>query len=204
MTDNRKSPIYTRTGDRGTTSLVDGTRVAKNSPRLEAYGTVDELNSFIGAINPVVPLDAPNHSHAVVDDEDAKLLIEIQSTLFDIGSYLATDPDANPELAARMLPADIDIRITTLERAIDRLYADVPTMKSFILPGGTPTACAAHVARTVARRAERRILDLDTADSPAAVAPEVIGYINRLSDYLFILARRANAIASVPDTPWHK
>lgn len=184
-----KSPLYTRTGDAGTTSLVDGTRVDKFSPRLEAYGTVDELNSFIGALAA---------ASSALDEADRELLPDIQSTLFDIGSYLATDNVANPELAARMLPASLPDRIKTMEDAIDRLYAAVPPMKTFVLPGGTRAACDAHIARAVARRAERRILALGGVD------PTVVAYVNRLSDYFFILARRANAIAGVPDIPWRK
>lgn len=202
MTDStpKKSPLYTRTGDRGTTSLVDGSRVPKNSARLEAYGTVDELNSFIGAIYPHFPANPANspspESAPSLDADDLALLPVIQSTLFDIGSYLATDPQANPELAARLLPANLSDKTLLLEAAIDRLHAAVPPIRSFILPAGTATACAAHIARTVARRAERRILSLQPVD------PSVVRYVNRLSDYLFILARRANAIASIPDTPW--
>lgn len=184
-----KSPLYTCTGDRGTTSLVDGTRVPKCCDRLEAYGTVDELNSFIGAIGASTPSPDP---------DDELLLPVIQSTLFDIGAYLATDCKLKPELAASLLPADLCDRVKVIESAIDRLHDAVPEMRSFILPGGVPAACAAHIARTVARRAERRILVLED------VAPVVVAYVNRLSDYLFILARRANAIAGVADTPWQK
>ncbi len=184
-----KSPLYTCTGDRGTTSLVDGTRVPKCCERLEAYGTIDELNSFIGAILVASPR---------LDDEDCELILAIQSSLFDIGAYLATDSSVNPQLASSLLPANLPERVTLLERAIDRLHEAVPVMKSFILPGGAPAACAAHIARSVARRVERRVLALPDADGV------VIAYINRLSDYLFILARRANAIAGIPDTPWQK
>lgn len=187
-----KAPIYTRTGDQGSTSLVDGTRVAKNSPRLEAYGTIDELNSLIGAINPA---DAP---HTPISDDDAGLISDIQSALFDIGSYLATDPVANPSMSARMLPDNLPDRIEALEHAIDRIYAEVPRLKAFILPAGVAAASAAHIARTVARRAERRILDLDNVD------PQVIAYVNRLSDYLFVLARSANHRAGVAETIWTK
>ena len=191
----KKSPLYTRTGDRGTTSLVDGTRVAKNSLRLEAYGTVDELNSSIGMILAMKP-ELPS--------TDKELITDIQSRLFDIGAWLATDAATNPDLAARLLPADLADSISVMEAAIDRLHGEVPEIKSFILPAGAPAACACHIARCVARRAERRILDL--ADSISDSARDgftlVIAYVNRLSDYLFILARAANAIAGLADTPW--
>lgn len=183
----KKSPLYTRTGDSGETSLVDGSRVPKHSPRLEAYGTLDELNSFIGAIAAASPS---------VDDIDADLIHNIQLTLFDIGAYLATDPEKNPELSTRLLPQNLNEAIAEMESAIDRLHTAVPKVNTFILPAGSPTACVCHIARTVARRAERRILLLDHID------PSVTGYVNRLSDYLFILARRANMIASIPDILW--
>lgn len=194
----KKSPLYTRTGDQGSTSLVDGTRVAKNAPRLEAYGTIDELNSSIGmiaALSPQLPL------------ADCALITGIQSRLFDIGAYLATDPVVNPELAERLLPANIVESIGSLETEIDRLHSLVPEIKSFILPAGAAGACAAHMARCIARRAERRILDLisdatSAAAETVAVNPIVIAYVNRLSDYLFILARYINTLASIPDTPW--
>lgn len=184
----KKSPLYTRTGDSGETSLVDGSRVPKHSPRLEAYGTLDELNSFIGAIAAASPS---------VDDADLSLIHNIQLALFDIGAYLATDPQKSPELSTRLLPQNLNEAIAEMESAIDRLHAAVPPVNTFILPAGAPAACACHIARTVARRAERRILLLDNVD------PSVTGYVNRLSDYLFILARRANMIASIPDILWH-
>lgn len=184
----KKSPLYTRTGDSGETSLVDGSRVPKHSPRLEAYGTLDELNSFIGAIAAASPS---------VDDTDLSLIHNIQLALFDIGAYLATDPQKSPELSTHLLPQNLNEAIAEMESAIDRLHAAVPPVNTFILPAGAPAACACQIARTVARRAERRILLLDNVD------PSVTGYVNRLSDYLFILARRANMIASIPDILWH-
>lgn len=185
-----KSPLYTRTGDNGTTSLTDGSRIPKNSLRLEAYGTVDELNSFIGAIPP---------AHPPLDAEDLALIAEIQNRLFDIGAYLATDPQANPDLAFRLLPKSLNTLTRRTEQAIDRLHSLLPPLKSFIIPAGTQSAAATHIARTVARRAERRLLDIDPTP-----APKVVAFINRLSDYLFILARRQNQKAGLADTPWQK
>lgn len=189
--------LYTRTGDRGTTALVGGTRVAKNSPRVNAYGTVDELNAHIGLVHAhICPI-----AGAV---EDACLLIRINKVMFSLGAYLATpSPQVEPD---QPLPADLpapaidESEIEALEHAIDRLDASVPPQRTFILPGGTVAASVAHVARTVCRRAERAVLDL--ADTGEYVHPLVIRYINRLSDYLFILARSLNHLAGVADIPW--
>lgn len=177
--------IYTRTGDAGTTSLVDGQRIPKNSLRIEAYGTIDELNSFIGAI--VATGELPK--------ADLLTLTELQSRLFDIGSYLAT---AEPELAARLLP-DLEEPTAHLESEIDRISATLPQLKSFVIPQGTPGSCQANIARTICRRAERVIL---TLAETAEVAPSVLIYINRLSDYLFILSRHLNLLAYIPETYW--
>ena len=140
----KKSPIYTRTGDKGMTSLVDGSRLAKNSVRIEAYGTVDELNSFIGVLIASDPLT----------DDDRALLTDIQARLFDIGSYLAS---GNAEMSERLRPR-LDGAIEALEHVLDLYDSELPPMRSFVLPQGAPSAAAAHVARAVARRAERRIL----------------------------------------------
>ncbi|MBD5247713.1 MAG: cob(I)yrinic acid a,c-diamide adenosyltransferase [Barnesiella sp.] len=179
----KKSALYTRTGDKGTTSLVDGTRVAKNSARIEAYGTVDELNSFIGVLIASDPLTA----------DDRTLLTDIQARLFDIGSYLAA---GNEEMTLRLTPR-LDASLATLEQTIDALDAEVPALRCFVLPQGVASAAAAHLARAVARRAERRILDFSNEVDPA-----VLRYINRLSDYLFILSRHCNFIAGIGDIPW--
>ena len=187
----KKSPIYTRTGDSGMTSLVDGSRVAKNSPRVNAYGAVDELNAMIGLVQ------------AHVTDLDAGIpatLLHINNTLFNIGAYLAT-PAQNTKLNTQnleSLPADI----MELENGIDTLDSAVPQLRQFILPGGSIGAAHAHVARTVCRRAEREILTL--ADTGAYIEPVVLNYINRLSDYLFILARDINHFTGIPDIPWQK
>jgi cob(I)alamin adenosyltransferase len=168
--------IYTRTGDSGETSLFGGSRVAKNDPRIEAYGTVDELNSAIGVARaswPSSPID--------------KQLSAIQSDLFDIGAHLAAPGN---DRFAGVEPR----RIEELERAIDAMESELPPLTSFIIPGGSLAAAQLHVARTVCRRAERRVVALeDTA---------TVAYLNRLSDYLFVAARYANRGHGVPDTPW--
>lgn len=182
-----KSRIYTRTGDTGMTSLCDGSRIEKSSALLEAYGTVDELNSVLGLLIASTP----------IEEADRLLLTSVQSRLFDIGGYLAA---GSVEMAQELLP-DLATPIAELESAIDRLDASLPPMKCFVLPQGTTAACVAHIARTVARRAERRILHPSIAPN---VAPAVLQYINRLSDYLFVVARSSNHLASLPDTPWQK
>lgn len=194
----KKSPIYTRTGDKGMTSLVDGTRLVKNSVRIEAYGTVDELNSFIGVLIASEPLT----------DDDRALLTDIQARLFDIGSYLAS---GNAEMSERMRP-QLDGALEALEHVLDLYDSELPPMRSFVLPQGAPSAAAAHVARAVARRAERRILAFNSeltahaADEgytgPQCVDKQVLKYINRLSDYLFILSRHCNHIAGIADIYW--
>jgi cob(I)alamin adenosyltransferase len=163
---HRLSKIYTRTGDDGTTGLGDGSRVRKDDPRVEAYGTVDELNSTIGVLLaiPALPQDV------------VECLTEVQHELFDIGGELCIP-------GHRIITAD---HVARLEKALDAFNDALPPLKDFILPGGGPAAAACHVARTVARRAERRVWTLiQTAD----VNPEVAKYLNRLSDLLFVLAR---------------
>ena len=180
------SKIYTRTGDDGTTSLVGGKRVSKTDPRLEAYGTIDELNSFIGLMLSVMDGNA----------ESADNINWIQQKLFNIGGCLATDT-ASFQLpdSCKVLQPDVE----QLEQMIDALQEGLPQQRSFILPGGTQAASYAHVARTVCRRAERQILALpDSAKAPS----ELLQFINRLSDYLFVLARRINFFAGVPEKKW--
>ncbi len=163
---NRLSKIYTRTGDDGTTGLGDGTRVPKDGPRVEAYGTVDELNSWIGVLLAVDGLPA----------DISACLLEIQHELFDMGGELCIP-------GHRAIQAE---HTTRLESILDRFNGPLPPLKEFILPGGGPAAAACHVARTVARRAERRVLALARTET---VSPEVLKYLNRLSDLLFVLAR---------------
>ena len=177
--------IYTRTGDAGTTSLVGGTRVAKTAPRLEAYGTVDELNSAIGLL---IALGLP-------DSDTAGTLLTVQHRLFDLGAQLATEPESKYQPEG-ITPADI----AALETHIDRLDATLPRHNRFILPGGTPSAAQAHVARTVCRRAERRILAL--AEAGISVPAEAVAYVNRLSDYLFIVARHCCVATGAPEIYW--
>ncbi len=187
-----KSMLYTRTGDRGTTALVGGSRAPKNSPRVSSYGDIDELNSHIGLLQAQV-------SRLPDAGVEARQLLDIQHILFEIGSYLATPdrPVSEPPLACPGTDAEA---IASIEHAIDLLDSQVPPQRTFILPGGSIAAAEAHVARTVCRRAERSILTL--ADTGARIDPNVLIYINRLSDYLFILARRLNALTSTPDIPW--
>jgi len=163
---NRLSKIYTRTGDDGTTGLGDGSRVAKDSARVEAYGTVDELNSAIGVL-----LALPDLPEAV-----SVCLTEIQHELFDMGGELCI-PGHHVISAAH---------VTRLEKTLDDFNDALPPLKEFILPGGGPAAAACHLARTVARRAERRVWTLAKAESVSAEVPK---YLNRLSDLLFVLAR---------------
>jgi len=171
--------IYTRTGDTGATSLFGGARVAKNDPRIEAYGTVDELNSFIGVARaswPDSPIDAELH--------------RVQSDLFDIGAKLASPGNERFTGAA-------ESRIEELERGIDAMESELAPLKTFILPGGALAAANLHVARTICRRAERLTVALGESGT-------TVRYLNRLSDYLFVAARFANARMGVADTPWVK
>lgn len=171
--------IYTRTGDSGTTSLFSGERVMKNVPRVEAYGTVDELNAHLGLAAASSP--AP---------ETAPILIRLQNQLFALCADLAT-PDGTRTIR-RMAPEDI----TELEAEIDAMAARTPPLKSFVLPGGTPCAAALHVARCVCRRAERKAM------SCSDLNPYALTFLNRLSDHLFVLARYENALGGQPETPW--
>jgi cob(I)alamin adenosyltransferase len=170
------SRIYTRTGDQGETSLGDGSRVPKNHPRVAAYGSIDELNAVLG----LLPAAGP-------DSAEAELLRSIQNDLFDVGADLCRPQPAEemPGQALRLQPGQAD----RLERAIDRLNAGLAPLRSFILPGGQPAAAWCHLARTVCRRAERDVLSLAQTE---AINPQIIVYLNRLSDLLFVLARVYN------------
>ena len=178
----RLTRIYTRTGDDGETSLGDGSRVSKLDPRIAAFGTVDELNSLIGA------------GLAAVGEADLRDVLErVQNELFDLGADLS-------------VPIEVEGRLRLEQPAVDRLEADcdlfnadLPPLKSFVLPGGSEAAARLHVARTVCRRAEREVL---LASGLLDLNPLVLVYLNRLSDLLFILARAANAAAGVPEPLW--
>lgn len=183
-----KSQLYTRTGDRGTTSLVNGTRIAKDSDRIEAYGTVDELSSALGVVaaDPACP------------DEVSEQVRLIQNELFNVGCYLATAVEQGTE--PKCMSID-EAKMVRLEGWIDALDEQTPKINAFVLPGGTPLAAHAHVARTICRRAERRILHLASEEY---VDPAVIRYVNRLSDYLFIAARFINFIHGKEEITWRK
>jgi cob(I)alamin adenosyltransferase len=178
--------IYTKTGDKGTTSLIGGTKVSKAHIRIETYGTVDELNSWIG-----LAADQLDHKHS------GKILKEIQDRLFTIGSSLACDPEKEPKMKIPDLhEADIEL----LEKEIDKMTAKVPPMKSFILPGGHVAVSSLHVTRCVCRRAERLCVTLE--EQKMFVEPLIIKYLNRLSDYLFILARFIGHRLKAKEIPW--
>jgi cob(I)alamin adenosyltransferase len=180
--------IYTRTGDRGDTGLFGGGRVSKNHPRVEAYGEVDELNATIGFARSVEAMPR-------VDE----VLVPIQRDLFSIGALLAT-PDRE-KMRQHLEKARIDDqRIGELERAIDDGDRELEPLRAFVMPGGTPKSAALHLARTVCRRAERRVVAL--ADSESDIPPLVVIYLNRLSDLLFTLARVANRRAGVGEVTW--
>ena len=183
----KKSLIYTRTGDKGTTSLVGGTRVPKTHIRLEAYGTVDELNSYLGLLYT-----------GLTAEEDRKLILWIQHKLFSVGAYLATDQE-HTTLRVESMIADDDIR--RLELAIDEADAQLPALKAFVIPGGSKESAVCQICRTICRRAERRIL---TLSETCEVSVNVSSFINRLSDYLFVLARKMNILCNASEIYWDK
>ncbi len=177
--------IYTRAGDQGETSLFDGRRVSKSDLRVDAYGEVDELSAAIGVA-----------MASGLPQEIADMLQEIARDLFAVGGRLA-DPDG--KVAARVRKAAVgQAEVARLEQWIDRLEADLPPLRRFILPGGTTAGAALHLARTVCRRAERRI----TALGPGEVEGDLRAYVNRLSDFLFVAARAVNHRAGVPELEW--
>jgi cob(I)alamin adenosyltransferase len=190
----QKARIYTGTGDRGRTSLFSGERVPKNFERVEAYGDVDELNSILGILAGALPEEI---------SELGGEIRQFQSDLLHVGAWLATTPDS--PFSADLMEIT-DEQITRLEEAIDKLEENLPTLRSFIIPGGHGSAAYAHMARTVCRRAERHVVRL-TAEAHGT-HPEslrgVITFLNRLSDYLFVLARYCNQTMGVPDTLWKK
>lgn len=178
--------IYTKTGDKGATSLIGGTKVPKNDIRIDTYGTVDELNSWIGNIN-----------DQLQDDTLRDELKEIQDRLFTIGSALATDGEKEPKM---MLPDLHNTDITFLENRIDAMTAALPPMKSFILPGGHPVVSSIHIVRCVCRRAERLAVAMQQHE--LFIDEKIIQYLNRLSDYLFTLARFVAQKLGAEEIPW--
>lgn len=176
--------IYTKTGDKGQTSLIGGTRVPKHHIRIESYGTVDELNSWIGLLRDLAP-----------EEKLQELLLEVQDRLFTIGSVLAADP----EKSKMKIPDLTDEDIVLLEKAIDAMNELLPPMRSFVLPGGHPTVSYTHIARCVCRRAERNVTALAET---APVDEKVVKYLNRLSDYLFVLSRKFSQDLNANEKPW--
>lgn len=178
--------IYTKTGDKGTTSLIGGTKVPKSHLRIESYGTVDELNSYVGLCRDMVP-----------DIHSASLLQEIQDRLFTIGSALACDPEKETKL---LIPDLKEEDIILLENEIDMMNEDLAPMKSFLLPSGHPTVSTLHIARCVCRRAERCCVRME--EENMSIEPIIYKYLNRLSDYLFVLARFAGNKLNIEEIPW--
>jgi cob(I)alamin adenosyltransferase len=177
--------IYTKTGDAGETSLFDNSRVSKADARVDAYGEVDELNACLGAARA-----------AGLDPEVAALLETVQKALFAVGARLA---DPSSRIASRVTKAAVaDVDVERLEQAIDHFELELPPLRRFILPGGSPAGAQLHLARTVCRRAERRVVAL----GPDAVEPAVVVYLNRLSDFLFVAARAVNHRAGIAEVEW--
>ena len=183
----KKSLIYTRTGDKGTTSLVGGTRVSKTHVRLEAYGTIDELDTHLGLLLTYL-----------TELDDREIILWVQHKMFTIGSYLATD-QTQTDLRVESKIHDTDIE--RLELAIDTIDRNLPPLKAFVIPGGSRESAVCQVCRTVCRRAERRILALSES---CLVEDNVIAFINRLSDFLFVLARKLNILTQTSEIYWDK
>ena len=179
--------VYTKTGDDGLTSLVGGYRVRKTNSRIEAYGTVDELSANLGLL-----------ASWMKDGYDKDIIYRIQRNLFTVCSNLATDQSKMPVGPSyKLIPSEVDV----LEDEIDNINASIPPQTAFILPGGSHEAAMCHVCRTVCRRAERRILALDSAEK---VSPQLIAYVNRLSDYFYVFALRLNFLQGTEEILWKK
>jgi cob(I)alamin adenosyltransferase len=176
--------IYTKTGDTGSTSLFGGKRVSKADLRIEAYGTIDELNAYVGLLR-----------DQEVNKKREAILIEIQDRLFTIGSILAVEPGNTKVKVPALLADDISV----LEKEIDTMDAQLPPMRSFVLPGGHPSVSVCHITRTVCRRAERLVIALDAVEKVDVL---VIQYLNRLSDFLFMLSRKMAQETGATETPW--
>ncbi len=179
--------IYTKTGDAGETGLFGGARVSKSSARVEAYGDVDELNSVLGLVR------AEGNLGGRFDE----LITSIQSRLFDVGAELA-----NAKGKDLGIPLVAEDDVVAMEHAIDHAEEELPPLRTFVLPGGSRLSANLHLARTVCRRAERRVVSLGEGEEAVEIRPEVLRYLNRLSDLLFVLARYANHRAGVADVPW--
>lgn len=177
--------VYTKTGDKGTTALIGGTRVPKNNVRLEAYGGVDELNSYLGMIRSYP-----------IDEVCVKELVEIQNVLFVVGANLATDTSVS-NMQQKLPCTEEDVAF--LERAIDRMDEELPPLQYFVLPGGDPAVSSCHIARTVCRRVERRIIDMG---EEITVEDVIVRYVNRLSDYLFVLGRKLAKDRGLEEVKW--
>ncbi len=184
--------VYTRRGDRGETSLAGGQRVAKDSLRIEAYGTVDELNAFVGIARATAAELAANEARLA---PLAAILLRVQHELFNLGSILATLPEDVHPRQPRITDADV----ARLEAEIDRMNADLPQLRSFVLPGGSRLDADLHICRTVCRRAERAVIALSRTE---AVPPESLRYLNRLSDALFVWSRWAGHVTRATETLW--
>jgi cob(I)alamin adenosyltransferase len=176
--------IYTKTGDKGTTALFGGARVPKHHIRIESYGTVDELNSYIGLLR-----------HRNIGTENQDVLGEVQDRLFTLGSILAMDPSKDNLKVPQLSPDDIEL----LEKEIDRMTEVLPEMRSFVLPGGNDSVSFCHIARCVCRRAERLVVQLNETED---IDSMVVTYLNRLSDYLFTLSRMISHQDNAPEVPW--
>ena len=176
--------IYTKTGDKGTTALFGGKRVSKADLRIDAYGTVDELNSFLGLVR-----------DQEINQKRKDIIIEIQNTLFVVGSNLATEPGNTKVKTPSLGESDIEF----LENEIDKMESELPPLKTFVLPGGHQSVSFCHVARTVCRRAERMSIALNELEN---VEPVIIKYLNRLSDYLFVLSRKMALELGANEIPW--
>ena len=176
--------IYTKTGDDGTTGLFGGARVPKHHIRIESYGTVDELNSYIGLVR-----------HRKIDAKAEAIFGEIQDRLFTIGSILASDPSKSNLKTPDLNESDIEL----LEKEMDRMNEELPEMRSFVLPGGNDTVSFCHIARCVCRRAERLAVQLNVEEP---INPLVTKYLNRLSDYLFVLSRKITQDDNLTEIPW--
>lgn len=183
----KKQSVYTKGGDHGMTSLVGGKRISKCDIRIEAYGTVDELNSYLGLLYTYL-----------TDKDDANYIERIQNDLFVVCSYLATDQSTTELNPACVLDK---LEVQNMESVIDDIEKIIPEQKCFILPGGCRAAALSHVCRTICRRAERRVLNLKNTTE---ISEEILVFLNRLSDYLYVLSRKLNFIANMHEKTWQK